>query len=277
VAAERQPDQPALVDTHCHLDFNSFDADRELVIQWAREAGVLRIVNPGIDLPSSRAAQALAVDYPAVYAAVGVHPNSAATWGADSLPALRDLAGMEKVVAIGEIGLDYYRQHASHDVQRRVLLTQLELAAERGLPVILHCREAFADLLAILAEWRAGLVAAGSALAGRPGVLHSFSGDEAQATAALDLGFMIGLTGPVTFSKAASLQRLAGSLPLDKLLVETDAPFLAPHPQRGRRNEPAYVRLIAGKIAQLKEQPLETVVQATSANAARLFNWSNLD
>ena len=277
MAAQDQPDQTALVDTHCHLDFNSFDADREQVVRRAGEAGILRIVNPGIDLQSSRAALALAGDYPAVYTAVGVHPNSAATWETDSLQALRELAGMEKVVAIGEIGLDYYRQHASRDVQRRVLLSQLDLAAECGLPVILHCREAFADLLAILAEWHATLAAAGSALIERPGVLHSFSGDEAEAAAALELGFMIGLTGPVTFSKAVSLQRLARSLPLEKLLVETDAPFLAPHPQRGRRNEPAYVRLIAGKIAQLREQPLEAVAQATSANAARLFNWSDLD
>ena len=140
MAAQDQPDQTALVDTHCHLDFNSFDADREQVVRRAGEAGILRIVNPGIDLQSSRAALALAGDYPAVYTAVGVHPNSAATWETDSLQALRELAGMEKVVAIGEIGLDYYRQHASQDVQRRVLLSQLDLAAERGLPVILHCR-----------------------------------------------------------------------------------------------------------------------------------------
>jgi TatD DNase family protein len=269
-----------LVDTHCHLDFEAFSEDREMVLERAWQAGLVRILIPGINLPSSRAAVRLAVSHPALYAAVGIHPNDTAEYGRASLAGLREIlddfepgrAG-GKVAAIGEIGLDYYRQHASPAAQRRAFLDQLDLAAERKLPVVIHNRQASADLLAILADWQAGLAASGSPLANRPGVLHSFSEDLETARAAIELNFNIGITGPVTFRNAPDLQRVVAGLPLDRLLIETDAPFLAPQPLRGQRNEPAYVRLVADKIAGLHNLPAAAVAEATTSNAGRLFGW----
>jgi TatD DNase family protein len=208
-----------------------------------------------------------------VYAAVGVHPNDALTWQADTLAQLRESAADSKVVAIGEIGLDYYRDRAPRDLQRRVFLEQLALAAEIDLPVVVHNREATGDTLEILAGWQAELRESGSPLADRPGVLHSYSQAEEPARQAMALNFYIGFTGPVTFRNAPDLQRVAAALPIDRLLVETDAPFLAPHPQRGKRNEPAYVRLVVEKIAELKEMSFDSVASITTANAERLFRW----
>jgi len=262
-----------LVDTHCHLDFESFDDDREAVLARAQEAGVLRMINPGIDLASSQAALRLAERYPSVYAAVGVHPNDAAGWDDASLEELRALAGRDKVLAIGEIGLDYYRDTTPRDLQKRIFKEQLDLAAEMGLPVIIHNREATDDLLEILEDWHKKLENSSLALSARPGVLHSYSGDATQARRAISLGFRIGFTGPVTFRNAPDLQEVAAELSLENLLVETDAPFLAPHPKRGRRNEPANVRLIAEKLAELHGESIETVAQITTANAGQLFLW----
>jgi TatD DNase family protein len=262
-----------LVDTHCHLDFESFDDDREAVLARAQEAGVLRMINPGVDLASSQAALRLAERYPGVYAAVGVHPNDAAGWDDASLEELRALAGRDKVVAIGEIGLDYYRDTTPRDLQKRIFKEQLDLAAEMGLPVIIHNREATDDLLEILEDWHNKLENSSLALSARPGVLHSYSGDATQARRAISLGFRIGFTGPVTFRNAPDLQEVAAELSLENLLVETDAPFLAPHPKRGRRNEPANVRLIAEKLAELHGESIEAVAQITTANAGQLFLW----
>lgn len=262
-----------LVDTHCHLYFDQFDHDRQAVLERAAKRGVGRILVPGIDLQTSQAAVELAQVYPAVYAAVGVHPNDALSWDASTLSRLHVLASDPKVVAIGEIGLDYYRQRAPHDVQMRVLLEQLQLAAELGLPVVIHNREAGTELLPVLSAWQTGLAHADNDLAERPGVLHSFSDAESTARQAIDLNFRIGFTGPVTFRNAAALQAVAAALPLDALLVETDAPFLAPHPHRGQRNEPAYVRLVAEKLAELHAEAFETTAEITTANAARLFRW----
>jgi TatD DNase family protein len=269
-----------LVDTHCHLDFETFAGDRENVLKRARKAGLTRILDPGIDLSTSQAAVALARDYPEVYAAVGVHPNSATVWDGGTLDKLRALARKPKVVAIGEIGLDYYRDRAPHHIQRRVFRQQLELAAELGLPVVLHTRNASpqdqratTDALAILAEWQAGLPSRAPALVERPGVLHSYGGALDSALQAVERGFMIGITGPVTFRKAEELRLVVISLPPESLLVETDAPFLTPHPHRGRRNEPAHVRFVAEKIAEIHSLPLETFARITTANAERLFCW----
>ncbi len=260
-----------LADTHCHLDFNAFDSDRSEVIERARQAGVTRIMDPGIDLETSRAAVRLADMYAEVYASIGVHPNSATTWDASSLAELKDLAMHPKVVAVGEIGLDYYRQRAPHNLQQQVFRQQLDLAAELGLPVVIHNREAGADTLSILKTWCTKLV--GTPLAERPGVLHSYAGDEPTALQALQLGFWLGITGPVTFRNASEQQRLVADLPLERLLIETDSPFLTPHPHRGRRNEPAFVRLVAEKIAELQKQPIEKVFEFTTASAERLFCW----
>lgn len=269
-----------LADTHCHLYFDSFDPDREAVLERARQAGVERILCPAIDLPTSRAAVDLAGAVPEVFAAVGVHPNDSAGWQPAWLDELRELAGRSKVAAIGEIGLDYYWEKVPHDVQQRALISQLELAGELGLPVVVHTRSAgpqdtrcMADALDILASWQAGLAGAGSPLAGRPGVLHSFSGDAPAAHRAIASNFRIGITGPVTFKNAPGLQMVAAALPLDSLLVETDAPFLTPAPHRGQRNEPAFVLLVLEKIAQLRAVPVEQAAQATTQNAERLFHW----
>lgn len=268
---------PGFCDTHCHLDFHAFEADRPEVLERARQAGVERILIPGIDLAGSRAALALVEQDERLFLAAGVHPNSALTWQADSAETLRSLAAHPRVAALGEIGLDYYRDHAPRPVQRQVFVEQLRLAAELGLPVVIHNRQATEDLLAILADWHAGLVAGGSPLAGRPGVLHSYGEALEPARQALAMNFFIGITGPVTFKNAPELQGVVRELPLEALLIETDAPFLTPHPHRGRRNEPAYVAWVAQKIAQLQNRPLEAVARQTTHNAARLFGWGVLD
>lgn len=254
----------ALVDTHCHLDFVAPADKTEAVVVRARAAGVEHILVPAISWDNMRAVTALAEAFPEVYAAVGVHPNSAAAWQDGRLDELRIAAGHEKVVAIGEIGLDYYWDKTPISTQHRAFAQQLELAAELGLPVIVHNREASADVLRLLAA---------SPLAGgeRPGVLHSFSADWATAEAALAMGFYLGFTGPLTYKKADSLRSIAVRVPLDRLLIETDAPYLTPHPHRGERNEPAYVRLVAEQLAELHSLPLAEIARITTENAARLF------
>lgn len=253
-----------LIDTHCHLDFDSFSAGVDDVVRRAAEAGVARIIIPALDLENAAAVLALAERFEGVYAAVGVHPNSAAAWEDGWIDDLRALSRHQKVVAIGEIGLDYYWDKTPVDVQHNALAQQLSLAADLGLPVIIHNRDAGPDVLRLLAA---------SALAGteRPGVLHSFSGDWAMAESALAMGFFLGFTGPLTFKKAGDLRDIAARAPLDRLLIETDAPFLTPHPFRGRRNEPAYVRLIAECLAELRGLAVSEIARITTANASRLF------
>ncbi len=258
-----------LVDSHCHLDSERYDADRGDVIARAREAGVVAIINPAVDLKNSALVCDLAGAEPLVFAAVGVHPNSTADFAPSQLAALRALAGREKVVAIGEIGLDYYRDWSPPDRQRRALVAHLGLAAELGLPVIIHNREATDDLLKALADWVSGL---GEPLRDRPGVLHSWSAPPEAADWALDLGFFIGFTGPVTFKGAKELRRIAADVPADRLLVETDGPFLTPHPHRGQRNEPAYVRVVADAIAAVRGVSVDDIARQTTVNARRLFN-----
>ena len=262
-----------LVDTHCHLDFNSFDQDRDQVMALAREVGIKRILNPGITLRSSEKAIRLADEYPEVFAAVGVHPNDGLTWENGTKSHLRDLATHHKVVAIGEIGLDFYRDRTPHDFQEKIFWEQLELAAELELPVVIHTRESIDKVLKILATWCRDLEKSQSGLFSHPGVLHSFSGAEDDAERTSALNFLIGITGPVTFHNASDLQDLVIRLPLEDMLIETDAPFLTPHPYRGKRNDPAKVKLVAEKIAGLKQEAYNTVTDITTANAARLFGW----
>jgi TatD DNase family protein len=260
-----------LVDSHCHLDQPHFDADRERVIARAAKSGVTRLINPGVDLPSSRAAVALARQYEGIYAAVGVHPHDAKTLDAAALVELKALAQADKSVAMGEIGLDYYRDLSPRDVQRRAFQMQLELAAELGLPVIVHDRDAHKDVLAMLSDWRSLLDAQRSTLNGKACVLHSFSGDVALAEQAVALGFYIGISGPVTYKNADQTREVARAVPLGQLLIETDAPYLTPQPYRGKRNEPAYVLLVAQTVADARGLTLEQVAAQTSANAAALF------
>ena len=262
-----------ITDTHCHLDFHAFDADRVEVLDRARHSGIARILNPGVDLISSQSAVDLAGAQSEVFAAVGVHPNDASIWDINSRSRLVTLAGHPKVVAIGEIGLDYYRDRAPRELQKEIFRQQLEIAREMELPVVIHNRQAGNDLMEMLGAWYAELVENKSPLQERPGVLHSFSGGEELAWQAVSLHFYIGITGPVTFRNAPDLQRVVASLPLESLLVETDAPFLAPHPYRGQRNEPVNVRLVADKIASITNQPLSMVAEVTTANAGRLFKW----
>jgi TatD DNase family protein len=260
-------------DTHCHLDFERFDEDRPQVLERAFKAGLVWILNPGIDLHTNQSAIDLAKHNPQhISAAVGIHPNFGQPWTADILPVLREQAQQPGVVAIGEIGLDYYRQHTPFDQQRKMFEAQLALAEELGLPVILHNRDATQDLLQILTSWHQGLVRKDHPLAKRPGVFHSFLADYDTAIAAIKMNFYIGISGPVTFTNAPERKTITQNLPLDRLLLETDAPFMAPHPHRGKRNEPAYIPLIAEEIARLHNTNPMHIARITYANACHLFN-----
>jgi TatD DNase family protein len=272
-----------LTDTHCHLDLNWYDEDRLAVIGRAAQSGVGRILVPGLTGTSSRGAVLLAQSQPIIFAAVGIHPNEARTWNTQTYDGLKQLAADRKVVAIGEIGLDYYRQRAPRDLQKRVLGEQLNLAAELQMPVIIHLREeadaqdgpAASDLMQTLEAWVSSLKAEKNTLAEHPGVLHSFSGSLKTAERAICLGFFIGVTGPVTFKHAVKRQEVVGKLPLESILIETDAPFLTPVPFRGQRNEPAHVKYIVEKIAEIHSRSQEEVGLMTTANAIRLFSWGD--
>lgn len=266
-------------DTHCHLDLPKFDNDRRTILERAAETGISHILIPGIDVPSCKRVLNLATAHAGLYAAVGVHPTEAGSWDDGSREALKTLcASSRKVVAIGEVGLDYYWDAAPHDVQKAILLEQLLLAGSLELPVVIHFREkgdvldgaCVEDLYQILESWVRNLEG-WSRLKSRVGVLHSYSGSEQYAKAFIALGFYLGVTGPVTYMK--SRQELIASLPLNRLLLETDAPYLTPSPWRGRRNEPAYVKQIADKIAEIMNTDLAEVSRMTTLNAWNLFLW----
>ncbi len=261
------------IDTHCHLNFKQFDADRDAVVQRAVDAGVVTIVNPAIDFATSEAAIEMARRYAPVFAQVGVHPNSATEVLGDGIERLRALAHEEKVVAVGEIGLDYYWDVHPHDVQARAFRAQLDLAAELGLPVVIHSRDAREDTYRILAEWARDVERSTLPLNERPfkGVWHSFQGDKDLAYRVFNLGMCISLGGPVTFKNARDLHALVPQLPLERILLETDAPFLSPHPYRGKRNEPARIPLIAAAIATLMNIEREEVAAQTTATARAVF------
>ena len=254
-----------LVDTHCHLDFRTLAPDIDGVVARAVAAGVTRMIIPALDPASVRATLALAERFPEIRAAVGIHPNSAEGWQDEWIDELRAAAAHEKVVAIGEIGLDYYWHKTPPDVQQRAFTLQLELAGELGLPVIVHNREASDDTLRLLAA---------SPVAGqaRAGVLHSFDGEWALAERVLDLCLYIGFTGPLTYKKADALRDVAARVPLDRILIETDSPYQTPEPYRGKRNEPAYVRLVAERLAELRGLSLAEIGRVTTLNAEKLFN-----
>ena len=252
-----------LVDTHAHLDDRKFDVDCEEVIQRAYAAGVCQIITVGTDLESSTAAVAIAQRHAqsGVYAAVGVHPHNAAQVGPDTLQELLRQSKEARVVAIGETGLDFYRRLSPQSQQKEVFTAHLELARQVNKPIIIHDREAHAETMAILSrngqKWQ--------------GVLHCFSGDREMALRAIEMGLYISFAGPVTFQNAHTLQDLARELPLERILIETDCPYLTPHPHRGQRNEPAHVRWIAAKMAALRGLPIERLAEVTTENARRLF------
>lgn len=254
-----------LVDSHCHLDQDAFADDRDAVVARARAAGVERLITVGAGGPlaSNQAAVALAAADPDVFAAVAVHPHDAAAIGDDTWEALRRLWAHPKVVAVGETGLDYYYEHSPADVQQRHLRRFVREAGRAGLPLVIHCRDAFPDLLRIFAEEDAGAIG---------GVIHCFSGTPAEAEACLALGFALSFSGIVTFKTADRLRDAVRLTPPDRLLIETDAPFLAPVPHRGKRNEPALVRHVAEEVARATGRSLAEVARLTTANAERAFH-----
>ncbi|PJF26917.1 MAG: hydrolase TatD [Phototrophicales bacterium] len=257
-----------MIDTHCHLNFHQFDADRAAVVERAARAGVARILIPAVDADSASQAVALAAEYSSVFASVGIHPNDTTDFSDSTLDPIRDLAATPKVVAVGEIGLDYHWDKSPKESQWRAFEAQLALARDLEMPVIIHNREASEDVIAILETWSRDLP---PTLRERPGVLHSFSAPQSIADRALACGFYLGFTGPITYKNADDLRQIAATMPLDRLLIETDAPYLSPVPYRGQRNEPAYVRLVAERIAALRRLPFDEIASATTANAAQLF------
>jgi TatD DNase family protein len=257
----------ALVDTHAHLDAAEFDADRREVIDRARGAGVATVVCPAVSAASSRAVVRLAEEHDELLAAVGIQPNSCAEAAGQDWDRVVELAGHPRVVAVGETGLDRHWDFTPFDQQRDYFDRHLRLAQARGLPVIVHCREAEADLVPMLREARRR--------GPLPGVLHCYSGDRAMAEECLALGFYISFAGAVTYrnKKFDGLWAVAASVPADRLLVETDSPYLVPHPLRGRqrRNEPAWIVHVAQRLAELRSQTLDELAAQTTVNARRLF------
>lgn len=269
-----------LTDTHCHLNFEQYQADLDAVLDRSRAAGLRKILVPAIDLESSRKIIGLVERDPLLYAAVGVHPNSGRSWNLTTLAELRKLAVHPRVVAIGEIGLDYYRDRTPRGMQREILIQQLDLALETDLPAVLHVRNqseedrsCMEDLLDILDHWIRNAKPPFRDRSHKPGVIHSFSGNILESNQALQLGFFLGITGPVTYRNADSLREVVKTAPLDRLLVETDGPFLSPQEMRGKRNEPAHVSYIVDKISEVIGQPVNQVAEQTTINAAALFKW----
>ncbi|QPC80879.1 TatD family hydrolase [Phototrophicus methaneseepsis] len=258
-----------MIDTHCHLNFESYDTDRDEILARAQEAGVDRIIIPSIETTTCQDVLNLAHAHEGIYAAVGVHPNDTANFNEATLQAVDDFSHQAKVVAIGEIGLDYHWDDSPKDRQHAALEAQLTLAAQRELPVIIHNRESSEDIMDVLEAWIPMLPAS---LQARPGVLHSFSAPPEIADRALEAGFYLGFTGPITFKKADELRSIAARVPLDRILVETDGPFLTPHPYRGKRNEPSYIPYMVERLASLHRITTEEMASITTENAERLFN-----
>ncbi len=260
-----------IVDTHAHLDGPEFDADRDVVVLRAVESGVGAIVSAGVDMKSSLAALELAKENPCIYAALGFHPHEAIGLTPPAVEKFERLSVHPKVVAIGEIGLDFYRNLSPRETQISAMEIQLDLATRTGLPVIVHCRQANVEILEVLRRWVSGR---GSS-AGRPlGVVHCFSGDEKEGRELIDLGFLVSFAGPITFPRSQRPKRVALALPLSGLLVETDCPYLTPSVHFGQRNEPAFVWAVAQGLADAKGADLEEVASVTTGNAMRLFGLS---
>jgi TatD DNase family protein len=251
-----------LFDTHAHLHFPEFDADREAMLARARESGVRRMLTIGTDGETSRAALALATREADVWATVGIHPHDAAQADAAALAEIERLASEPRVVAVGEIGLDFFRDLSPREDQQRAFRTLVGIARRVRKPVVIHCRDAHEDTLAILAEERVAEVR---------GIMHCFSGDVAIARRCLDLGLLISLAGPVTYPNARALPEVARFVPGDRLVVETDCPFLPPQGYRGKRNEPAYLSITATRVADLRGETIDALAARTTANACALL------
>ena len=256
-----------IIDSHCHLDDAAFDEDRDEVVARARAAGVdlMLAIGTGEGPPDLECAIRLAEQHEVVYATVGIHPHDASKADAASLDRLAELCGHPKVVALGEIGLDYHYDHSPRETQREVFVNQMQIARQARKPIVIHTREAWEDTMELLeTHWRPG---------GLGGIMHCFSGDSGQVKESLDLGFLVSFAGVVTFRRAEALRGAAAATPLDRLLVETDAPYLTPEPYRKiRRNEPRYVVETARKVAEVRRMPYEALAGATSRNFCALFN-----
>jgi TatD DNase family protein len=253
---------PELFDTHAHLHFPEFAGDLDAVLARARAAGVRRMVTIGTDVATSRAAAALAAREPDVWAAVGIHPHEAADADEAALTEIESLASAPGVVAIGETGLDFFRDRSPREAQTRAFTAQVALARRLGKPVLVHCRDAHAETLALLAA---------DGPLERGGIMHCFSGDVALARRCIELGLLVSLAGPVTYPKPGALPDVARAIPADRLVVETDCPFLPPQPYRGQRNEPAYLAITAARVAELRGEPLADLARRMSENARALF------
>lgn len=252
------------VDTHCHLDMTAYKTDLDDVISRAQNAGVARIVTIGIDLRSSEKAVELASQYNCVYATVGVHPHDAKDFTTEAEEKLKQFALQKKVVAYGEIGLDFVKEYSPRETQLNVFKRQVTIAKELHLPLIIHDRDAHEHIHQILID--NGPFPEG-------GVIHCFSGDASDARRFIELGFFISIPGVVTFNKAELLQDAVREIPMEFLLIETDGPFLAPIPKRGKRNEPSYVLYTAAKVAEIKGISLDELVAQTTLNATRIFKF----
>lgn len=249
-------------DTHAHLNDEAYDTDQDEMIQRARQAGITLIVNIGFNLTSSLESIDLADRYDLIYASVGIHPHDAAEAGPGYLEELQKMARHPKVVAIGEIGLDYYRDLSPRPVQRQVFLEQIALAKKLQKPIIIHDRDAHGDMMDILRKEKLGPAG---------GVMHCYSGSWEMARELLAMGFYLSIAGPVTFPNAAKLKDVAARVPPDRLLIETDAPYLTPMPYRGRRNEPAHILYTAAEIARLRGMEIEDLAQMCAENGRKLF------
>lgn len=257
------PEDIRIIDTHCHLDMLDYGTDIAGTISRAAAGNISPIITIGIDLESSEKALEIAGRYDGVYATVGVHPHNVKTLEPGSYDKLELLCQNKKVVGYGEIGLDFVKKHAPRHVQLDHFARQVQLAKKTGLPLVIHDREAHAEILDILTA---------EAPFAASGVMHCFSGDWQLATKVIDLGFLVSIPGIVTFKKAATLQEVVRNIPLDKLVLETDAPFLAPDPYRGRTNIPEYILYTAQKVADLRGITMAEVARITTENAVRLFN-----
>jgi TatD DNase family protein len=253
-----------LIDSHAHIQGKEFAGETEAVIRRALEAGVEQIIVIGGagEMSSNTAAVALAESYANLYATVGMHPHDAKQFGEQELGQLRKLSAHSKVIAVGETGLDYYYNHSPREVQRQVFAQFISLADETELPLVVHERDAAHEAADLLRGEAKGKV---------PGVIHCFTGDYVAARSYLDLGFYLSFTGIITFKNAEPLREVVRKVPLDRMLVETDSPYLTPVPHRGKRNEPAYVRLVAETVAQIKGVSLEEVAHTTTCNVRELF------
>ncbi|MDO8579150.1 MAG: TatD family hydrolase [Dehalococcoidales bacterium] len=256
-----------IIDTHAHLDMSVYDQDRDDMLARAAAAGVVNIITVGIDLESSKRAVALSECYPNVYAAVGIHPHDVNAITMNDIDAIEKIGMNPRVVAVGETGLDFYRDLSPRDRQIIAFGWHLDLADEMGLPVIIHCREAANELLQILRE----RVVERPGIGQYRGVIHCFNGDAATVQAYLDMGFHISLGGYIGYPKSTALYEVIKGIPRDRMLTETDCPFLPPQDYRGKRNEPAYLRLTVKKLAEIRKETYEDVARVTTENARRLF------